>query len=115
MRTFVAAMMFALVIGLFALDQGTAYGQVYAVPTVVQTYYPPAPVYTYTTPYAYPAPVVVPVRRWAYSPVIAPVTVAPQVVVTTPMVVASPVVIGPAGRVYIPGRPIRNTVRVVWP
>ena len=109
MRAIVAMAVVGL--GLAMFDEGKALGQVYAypAPTVVQSYYAPAPV-------VYPAPVVWPVRRYVYAPVVgAPVVVPAPVVVGTPVLVARPAVIGPAGKVYIVGRPIRNVVRAVVP
>jgi hypothetical protein len=85
----------------------TAWGGWYVGPTVGYAYYPAAPVYAYPAPpvYAYPAPVVVARPRVVYSPIIAP----------APVWVGRPVVVGPAGRAYIVGRPVRNTVRAVLP
>ena len=79
----------------------TAYGRWYVGPRVA--YYPGAPVY------AYPAPVVVPGPQVVYSPVL-----------TGPVVAPAPVWVGPPGvvvrgKVYIPGRPVRNAVRAVLP
>ncbi|MEN6407668.1 MAG: hypothetical protein ABFC77_14505 [Thermoguttaceae bacterium] len=80
----------------------TAYGGWYVGPTVGYAYYP----YPVVEPvYAYPAPVVMAQPRVAYSPILAP----------APVMVARPVVVGPTGKVYIPGRPIRNAVRAVVP
>jgi hypothetical protein len=94
MRSLILAVAFVLAIG------STAYGGWYAGPVVgYTTYYAPAPVY------AYPAPV----PYVTYAPVVAPV-VAPA-----PVWVARPVVVGPAGKVYVPGRPVRNAVRAVLP
>jgi hypothetical protein len=87
-----------LAIAVFLLVGSTAFGGWYMGPTVGYSYYAPAPVYAYPAPYV------------AYSPVIAAPVVAP-----TPVVVGRPVVVGPAGKIYIPGRPIRNTVRAVLP
>jgi len=77
----------------------TAYGGWYVGPSVGYAYYPGTPVY------AYPAPVVVPGPQVVYSPVVvpAPVVVAPR-----------PVVVGPSGKVYVPGRPVRNTLRAIF-
>lgn len=84
----------------------TAYGQWYAGPTVGYAYYPDQPVYAAPAP----ATVLVARPRVVYSPV-----VAAPVMVPAPVWVGRPVVVGPAGKVYIPGRPIRNTVRAVLP
>ena len=98
----------ALVALAILLLGSTAYGGWYVGPTVGYAYYP----YPVVEPaYAYPAPVVVARPRVAYSPVLAP---AP-VVAPAPVMVARPVVVGPTGKVYIPGRPIRNAVRAVVP
>jgi hypothetical protein len=89
----------------------TAMGGWYAGPVAYQAYYAPAPVY------ACPPQAVAPVPYVAYSPVVAPMpymTYAP-VVVPAPVYVGRPVVVGPAGKVYIPGRPVRNAVRAVLP
>ena len=82
----------------------TAYGGWYVGPTVGYSYYAPAPVY------AYPAPVVVARPHVVYSPVIAGPVVAPA-----PVWVGRPVVVGRYGKVYLPGRPVRNAVRAVLP
>lgn len=82
----------------------TAYGGWYVGPTVGYAYYPRVPVY------AYRAPVVVPGPYVAYSPIWAGPVVAPGAVV-----VGRPVVVGRAGRIYVPGRPVRNAVRAVLP
>jgi hypothetical protein len=92
MKTLIIAIAVALLLG------STAYGGWYVGPTVGYAYYGPAPVY------AYPGPQVV------YSPVV-PV----PVVMPGPVLLARPVVVGPAGKVYIPGRPVRNTIRAVLP
>lgn len=82
----------------------TAHGQWYAGPTVGYAYYPGGAVY------AAPAPVLVARPRVVYSPVVVAPVMAPA-----PVWVGRPVVVGPAGKVYIPGRPVRNTVRAVLP
>ncbi len=90
----------------------TAYGGWYVPPRVVHAYYP-APAYAYPAPvYAYPAPVsAYPAPAYYYrAPIVRPM----------PYRVYSPVWAGPRGvvvrgRVYIPGRPIRNAVRAVLP
>jgi hypothetical protein len=88
-----------IAIAFFLLIGSTAYGGWYVGPTVGYSYYAPAPAYAYPAPYV------------AYSPVYAGPVMAPA-----PVIVGRPVVvIGPAGKVYIPGRPIRNTVRAVLP
>jgi hypothetical protein len=92
MKTLITAIVVCLLLG------STAYGGWYVAPTRVRAYYPVAPVY------AYPAPMVAPVPYAVYSPVVvpAPVWVAPPGVVVR-------------GKVYLPGRPVRNTVRAVLP
>lgn len=89
-----------IAVALFLLLGSTAWGGWYVGPTVGYTYYAPAPVYAYpqAVPYV------------TYSPVITAPVVAPS-----PVWVGRPVVIGPAGKIYVPGRPIRNTVRAVLP
>ena len=83
----------------------TAYGQWYAAgPTVGYAYYPGEAVY------AAPAPVLVARPRVVYSPVVVAPVMAPA-----PVWVGRPVVVGPAGKVYLPGRPVRNTLRAVLP
>ena len=75
------------------------------VPTVTYyappaTYYAPAPTVTYYAPaptYAYYAPVVVPRRYYAAYPLVYP----------------APVYVAP--RVFVPGQPVRNTLRAVFP
>jgi len=98
------------------LLSSTACGGWYYGPRAV--YYPAAPVYAYPGPvYAYPAPV------YAYPPVVvarpyvayAPIVPAP-VVAPAPVWYGPPaVVVGVGGKVYIPGRPVRNAVRAVLP
>ena len=89
-----------IAIALVLLLGSTAYGGWYVGPTVGYRYYAPVPVY------AYPAPV----PYVTYSPVIVGPVFAPA-----PVWVGRPVVVGPAGKVYIPGRPVRNAVRAVLP
>ncbi len=89
MKGLIIAVALLLVLG------STAYGGWYVGPTVGYRYYAPAPVY------AYPAPV----PYVTYAPVFAP----------APVWVGRPAVVGPAGRVYVPGRPVRNAVRAVLP
>jgi hypothetical protein len=106
---------FLIAVAVLALIGSTAYGGWYVGP-VGYRYYAAAPVYGYAAPVAVPAPQVV------YSPVVTP---APQVVyspvvtqpvaVAAPVVVGRPVVVGPAGKVYVVGRPVRNAVRAVLP
>jgi hypothetical protein len=97
MKNLIIALAVLLVLG------STAYGGWYVGP--VRAYYAPvAPMY------AYPAPVYAPGPQVVYSPV-----VPDPVMVPGPVVLGRPVVVGPAGKVYIPGRPIRNTVRAVLP
>jgi hypothetical protein len=73
--------------------------------------YYPAPVYGYPPPaYVYP-PVVVGRPYVAYSPVVPGPYFAPAPAWVGP----PPVVIGPRGRVYVPGRPLRNSVIAVLP
>ncbi len=97
MRNLLIAVAVVLMLG------STAYGGWYVGPTVGYAYYP-APVY------AYPAPVVVARPYVAYAPVMAAPMVAPA-----PVWVGRPVVVGPAGKAYIVGRPVRNAVRAVLP
>ena len=109
MKTILAAVVVVLLLG------STAYGQWYYGPRAV--YYPATPVYAYPAPaYAYPAPV------YTYRvPMVAPspyVAYAP--VISAPLVAPAPVWYGLPGvvvrsKVYIPGRPVRNVVRAVWP
>jgi hypothetical protein len=94
MKSLTMALALVLILG------STAYGRWYVGPTVGYTYYAPAPVYAYPAP----APYV------TYAPVVAAPVVAPA-----PVWVGRPVVVGPAGKVYIPGRPVRNAVRAVLP
>jgi hypothetical protein len=105
MKTLIAA----LVIVLFFSTSCFA-GWYYA-PTVVQTYYPGAPVYAYAAPVAVaPAPYV------SYMPVAAP---SPYCAYSVPAVVPAPVVVGrPAVvryKVFYPGEPVRNVVKAVVP
>jgi len=88
MKNLILALALVLVLG------STAYGG-WDVGPRGYAYYAPARVY------AYPAPV----PYVTYAPVLAP----------APVWVGPPVVVGPAGRVYVPGRPVRNAVRVVLP
>jgi len=97
MKTLLAAIAVVLLLG------STAYGGWYDGPTMVQSYYPAGPVY------GYPAPVVVG-PRVVYSPIVPARVMAPA-----PLWYGRPVVVGPAGRVYLPGRPVRNAVRAVLP
>jgi hypothetical protein len=99
MRSLVVALLVVLLLG------STAYGGWYVGPRAVYSYYPPVgPVY------AYPPPVVVVPPQVVYSPVVPGPVVAPL-----PARVGAPVVVGPAGKVYIPGRPVRNAIRAVVP
>ena len=98
MRNLIIAVAVVLMLG------STAYGGWYVGPTVGYAYYPAVPVY------AYPAPVVVRSPYVAYAPVMAGPAVMPG-----PMWVGRPVVVGPAGKAYIVGRPVRNTVRAILP
>jgi hypothetical protein len=93
-----------IAVAVFLMLGSTAFGGWYVGPTYGYAYYPGAPVY------AYPAPVVVPGPRVVYSPIVPGPVVAPA-----PVWAARPVVVGPAGKVYIPGRPVRNAVRAVLP
>ena len=109
MKSIFAAVAVVLLLG------STAYGQWYVGPRVA--YYPAAPVYAYPAPvYAYPAPfyaygvpVVAPYPYVAYSPVVPATVVVPGPFGSDRRVVVS------AGKVYIPGRPVRNVVRAVLP
>ena len=91
-----------------------SYGAWYIAPVGVYAYYPyyaPAPVYAY----AYPPPVVA-LPQVAYSPVLAAPPLAAPVLAPAPV----PYWYGPPavvvrGKVYIPGRPVRNVVRFVVP
>ena len=98
MKTLIAAIAAVLLLG------STAYGGWYVGPRMVQSYYPVGPVY------GYPAPVVMAGPQVVYSPIVPAPIMAPA-----PMWYGRPVVVGPAGRVYLPGRPVRNTVRAVLP
>lgn len=99
MKSILTALVIILLLG------SSAYGGWYYGPRAV--YYPAAPAYAYPAPvYAYPAPVVVQQPYVAYAPVVAP----------APVVVGPPaVVVGARGRVYVPGRPVRNVVRAALP
>jgi hypothetical protein len=98
MKTLIPEIAVVLLLG------STAYGGWYVGPTMVQSFYPGAPVY------AYPAPAVVIGPRVVYSPIVPGPMLAPA-----PLWYGRPVVVGPAGRVYVPGRPVRNTLRAVLP
>jgi hypothetical protein len=98
MKNLIIAVAMVLALG------STAYGQWYAGPTVGYSYYPAGPVY------GYPAPVMVARPRVVYSPMVVAPVMAPA-----PVWAGRPVVVGPAGKVYVPGRPVRNTVRAVLP
>jgi hypothetical protein len=103
-KNFVIAVAMLLAIG------STAYGQWYAGPSVGYAYYPAEPVYYPAEPvYGYPAPVMVARPRVVYSPVVVAPVMAPV------PVWGRPVVVGPAGKIYVPGRPVRNAVRAVLP
>lgn len=97
MKNLIIAVAMVLLLG------STAYGDWYPGPSVGYAYYPAGPVY------GYPAPVLVARPRVVYSPVMVAPVMAPA------PVWGRPVVVGPAGKVYVPGRPIRNTVRAVLP
>jgi hypothetical protein len=97
---------FALAVALVLVLGSTAYGGWYAGPAVGYTaYYAPRYYYAPGPVYAYPSPV----PYVTYAPVVGPV-VAPA-----PVWVGRPVVVGPAGKVYVPGRPVRNAARAVLP
>jgi hypothetical protein len=89
-----------IAVALVLLLGSTASAAWYVGPRVGYAYYPAAPVY------AYPAPV----PYVTYAPVVAGTVIAPG-----PVWVGRPVVVGPAGKVYITGRPVRNAVRAVLP
>jgi hypothetical protein len=91
---------FLIAVGLVLALGSTAYGRWYVGPPVVYPYYAAAPVYVAPAPVPYTA----------YSPVIAAPPPGPA-----PVWVGPPVVVGPAGKVYIVGRPVRNAVRAVLP
>jgi hypothetical protein len=121
MKNLLLGIVVALVVGSFGFSDRAAYGQYYGEPVVVQSFYGPTVVPSYTPAYtpayapAYVYPVA-PSRRIVYSPVLAAPVVAPApVYVPAPVVVSAPVVIGPTGKIYIPGRPVRNVVRVIVP
>jgi hypothetical protein len=99
MKTPLIALVALLVLG------STACGAWYVGPTVGYSYYAPAP-YAAAPVYAYPAPA----PYVAYSPVVQVPVVAPA-----PVWIGRPVVVGPAGKVYVVGRPVRNAVRAVLP
>jgi hypothetical protein len=109
MKTLIAALVILLLIS------STTFAGWYVVrPTVVQAYYPGAPVYAYPAPYVSympvaPAPYVsympaAPVQPYAYG---------------VPVVAPAPIVVGPAAvvraRVFYPGQPVRNVVKAVVP
>jgi hypothetical protein len=93
-----------IAVAVVLLLSSTACAGWYVGPVPVRAYYPVAPVYTYA------APVVEPVPYVTYSPV-----PPAQVMVPAPVIVRRPVVVGPTGRIYIVGRPVRNTLRAVLP
>jgi hypothetical protein len=88
-----------IAVAVLLLLGSTAYGGWYVGPAYA--YYPPV--------YAYPAPVLAG-PQVVYAPVVPGPVVAPG-----PWWAGRPVVVGPAGRVYLPGRPVRNAVRAVLP
>jgi hypothetical protein len=87
MKNLILALALVLMLG------SMAHGGWYVAPRAY-AYYPPAMVYA-------PAPV----PYVTYAPIMAP----------PPVWAGRPVVVGPAGRLYVPGRPVRNAVRVVLP
>jgi hypothetical protein len=99
-------------LGILLLVSTTSFAAWYVAPTVVQAYYPMAPVYTYAPPV-----VVAPAPRVTYMPVVAPapqcVYYAAPVVAPVPVVVARPAVV--RTRVFYPGQPVRNIVKAVVP
>ncbi len=107
MKTLIAAIAVILL-----LLGSTAYGGWRVPPRVVHAYYPAPPAYAYPAPvYAYPAP-----AYYYRAPVLRPMPYA----VYSPVLAPAPMWVGPRGvvvrgKVYIPGRPIRNAVRAVLP
>lgn len=96
MRTMIAAIAAVLLLG------ATAQAGWYVGPVGGYAYYPAAPVYVAPAP-VYVAPPPYAVYR-------------PRVVVPAPVYAPyGPAVVGPRGRVYVPGRPVRNAVRVALP
>ncbi len=97
-------------------------GAWYVVPQGYYAYYPYyAPAYAPAPVYAYPRPVVA-APPVAYSPVLAGPRVVYSPVVPAPVLAPAPVpywYAPPAvivrGKVYLPGRPVRNAVRFVVP
>ena len=115
MKTLMVAIVVCLLLG------STAYGGWYVAPARTYAYYPMVPAYAYP-PRSWRLFRMRFIRPWwrcsisAYSPVVAPVPYR----VYSPVVVPAPVWVGPPGavvygKVYIPGRPIRNTVRAILP
>jgi hypothetical protein len=72
---------------------------------------------------AYYAPAVAPVTTAYYAPAVSPVTAyyapAAAVAVPTPLVAARPVTVGRSAygtlRAYVPGQPVRNSLRFLFP
>ena len=78
-------------------------------PTVVHSYYPVGPVYTYPPPVVYRRPVIYPAPV-AYPPPVAypaPVVYGPAPFYAAPAVVRT--------KVYFRGQPVRNAIRAVLP
>jgi hypothetical protein len=97
---------------------------------VVTSYYAPAaaPIAAPVTSYYAPAPVAAPVYSSYYAPAVtapvyssyyAPAPVVGAPVVTAPVVAARPVVLGRSiygtRELYVPGQPVRNTLRAITP
>ncbi|MBN2024368.1 MAG: hypothetical protein JW809_16415 [Pirellulales bacterium] len=104
MKSFLALLAVGVV--LMAASTATAGWAYAAAGPAVYGYYPIAPVYTYP---AYPGPVPMVVAR-PVVPVVAP---APFVYGPAPVVYGYPYVV--RSRVYVPGQPVRNTLRAVFP
>jgi hypothetical protein len=129
MKSPILAAVLVLVLG------SVSYAGWYVVPQGVYAYHPYYSYYPYYAAapvYAYPPPMVA-APQVAYSPVLPGPQVAYSPVLPGPQVVYSPVVPAPVyapppvpywygppavvvrGKVYLPGRPIRNVVRWVVP
>lgn len=120
MRGMLTAVAVALIVLCVGATARAHWGYVVAVPAApVVAYYPPvAPAYVaaYPAPYvaAYaPAPYV---AAYAPAPYVAAYAPAPYVAAyAAPVYVGRPVAIGPAGKVYPYGQPVRNAARFVLP
>jgi hypothetical protein len=108
MKILITALVIVLLIG------STSFGGWYVVqPTVVQAYYPGAPaVYAGPAPYVSYMPVATPAPYVAYAPVQTYAYSVP-VVAPAPILVGRPAVV--RTKVFYPGQPVRNVVKVVVP